>query len=42
MTQAEIAALPPCRRAEILIAAAGLVLEREGELAEQIGTQETG
>jgi acyl-CoA reductase-like NAD-dependent aldehyde dehydrogenase len=39
--QAEIAALPPFRRAEILIAAAGLVLEREQMLSEQM-TLETG
>ena len=39
--EAEVAALPPFRRAEILIAAAGLVLEREGSLAEQM-TLETG
>lgn len=37
----EIAALPPYRRAEILIAAAELVLSREAELARQM-TQETG
>lgn len=39
--EAEIAALPPFRRAEILFAAARLVLEREAALAEQM-TLETG
>jgi acyl-CoA reductase-like NAD-dependent aldehyde dehydrogenase len=39
--EAEVAALPPFRRAEILIAAAGLVRAREGELARQM-TLETG
>lgn len=39
--EAEIAALPPFRRAEILFAAAALVLERESALAEQM-TRETG
>ena len=37
----EIAALPPFRRAEILLAAAELVLARENSLAEQM-THETG
>jgi acyl-CoA reductase-like NAD-dependent aldehyde dehydrogenase len=37
----EVAAVPPFRRAEILIAAAGLVREREDELARQM-TLETG
>jgi len=37
----ETAALPPFRRAEILIAAAELVVRRETELAEQM-TRETG
>ena len=37
----EMAALPPCRRAEILIAAAQLVRSREDELARQM-TLETG
>lgn len=37
----EVAALPPFRRAEILLAAADLVLAREDRLAEQM-TRETG
>lgn len=37
----EVAALPPFRRAEILLAASRLVLEREDELATQM-TRETG
>jgi acyl-CoA reductase-like NAD-dependent aldehyde dehydrogenase len=40
-SEAEVAALPPFRRAEILIAAAGLVRSREDELARQM-TLETG
>ena len=39
--EAEVAALPPFRRAEILIAAAALVRSREDELARQM-TSETG
>jgi acyl-CoA reductase-like NAD-dependent aldehyde dehydrogenase len=39
--EAEVAALPPYRRAEILIAAAALVRSREDELARQM-TLETG
>lgn len=37
----ELAALPPYRRAEILLSASEIVLSREGELAEQM-TRETG